>query len=32
MERAKWATFQARGPEADDKMMQNPGIWAFPGS
>ena len=20
-----------RPPEADDKMMQNPGIWAFPG-
>ena len=24
------ATLQARCPEADDKMMQNPGIWAFP--
>jgi hypothetical protein len=22
----------ARPPEADDKMMQNPGNWAFPGS
>jgi hypothetical protein len=22
----------SRPPEADDKMMQNPGIWAFPGS
>ena len=36
MERAKRTTLQATGPprppEADDKMMQNPGIWAFPGS
>jgi hypothetical protein len=22
----------AKSPEADDKMMQNPGIWEFPGS
>ena len=38
MERVKRATHQARGRgsprplEADDKMMQNPGIWAFSGS
>ena len=36
MERAKHVTLQAGGPrwppEADDKMMQNRSIWAFPGS
>jgi hypothetical protein len=36
MERAKRMTLQAGGPrmppEADDKIMQNPGIWAFPWS